>query len=311
MGFNKKGRNEAKARETQAFNDMRSATQAAEKARADYMANFATRNKGMIAMQESAFGRVRGYETGQDIGKRMAGMHSALRAGAQGVMGAQRLTSGMGTNALAQQDPRYAQKLQSLASRNLASQIGGALAEQSAAAYQQDIGTAMGTSQFLNTDMLAGVGGMSEAVQNYGNVGNFASRIRKTEIEESQRAFNNLMGVANFAVGAVTGIGGMMNASKMIGKMGAQTAGQVAGQVGSSVASSILPNLGGVIPGSITAAPMSTMVDSMAPTGGLGGALMRLGNANQRNSIFNNFGFNGFNFNPSGYGHSPNRFRFP
>lgn len=209
MGFAKKSRKAAQAREKQAFDDMRASTQTAEKARQDYMNQFAERNKGMIGMQESAFGRIRGFETGQDIGQRMAGMHSALRAGAQGVMNAQRLTSGMGTNALAQQDPRYAMKLQSIANRNIASQIGGALAEQSANMYQQDIGTAMGASQFLNADRLAGVSGLNEAVQNYGNLGNFASRIRQTEIARSQAIFNNIMGVANFAMGAVTGFAGM------------------------------------------------------------------------------------------------------
>lgn len=201
MGFNGRAKREAKAREAAAFNSMQASASFADQARRDYLANFATRNAELIGLQERAFGRIKGFETGKDVGQLYAGLSSRLSAGADVVRNAQRLTSGMGTNALAQQDSRYMAKLQNVANRQIASQLGRSMAEGATALYGQDLQTGMATSQFLNADRQAGMQAVGQSVADFGSLGNFASRIRGTEIAQGQAMFNNLMSVGQFGLG--------------------------------------------------------------------------------------------------------------
>lgn len=194
---------------------MQTAARNAEAARTKYMNEFSTRNAGLIGMQNRAFERIKGFEAGQDVGKMYAGLSGTLNAGADTVRNTQRLTSGMGSNALAQQDPRYMAKLAAVGNRQIASQIGRALGEGAMQMYTGDVNKAMQATQLLNADQLAGIGEVGKSVADWGNVGEFSTQIRKMEMERSKQIFNNIIAGINTAMGVVTGIAGVANAPKM------------------------------------------------------------------------------------------------
>lgn len=215
-----KSRKRAQENQLAAFNSMQNAARNAEAARTKYMNEFSTRNAGLIGMQNRAFERMKGFEAGQDVGKMYAGLSGTLNAGADTVRNTQRLTSGMGSNALAQQDPRYMAKLQAVGNRQIASQIGRALGEGAMQMYTGDVNKAMQATQLLNADQLAGLGEVGKSVGDWGNVGEFSTQIRKMEMERSKQIFNNIVAGINTAMGVVTGISGVANAGKLAGAAG-------------------------------------------------------------------------------------------
>lgn len=192
----------------------RGAAQSANAAYQNYYGTFGSRNKGIIGMQRRALERAKGWETGRDVGKNMAGLATMVQGIADTNRKVMEMTGGMGTNALAQSNPNYMRKLMASTLRKSNRESGYQLAALANQQYQQDINTGMQTSQFLNADRQAGLGFLGQGVGNMLNVAGAQSNLYQARQQMDAQKLAGFMGMANLGIGALTGVGGIMSAMK-------------------------------------------------------------------------------------------------
>ena len=209
MGVGGNARKQAQANQNQAYQNQLLATQKAEADAQAYKANFNTRNAGIIGLQQRSQGRLNRLEKGDDIGSIYNVLGNTLTEGADAVKQTMGYTQGLGTNALAQQDSRYNQKLQSVAQRQIASQMGRSLVGGVLGERDRDTGIVMDTSNYLSGDERYGLGMNQQNVSNYGSLFGNASTIRQMEMQRAQMAWSQMQGILSGASGLMSGLGGL------------------------------------------------------------------------------------------------------
>lgn len=182
MGFIRKNRGErdkASAAQERAFNEMTKSLQRAEQARNEYRAGSAERMKGVKEIGDKALARFQAYERGEDV----SGIHPMLAKQIGDIsnkyQAMSRMTSGMGSNALAQRDPRYMQKMQNVALRDLAKTQGNLVASGAAQARDRDLGEYINAKGSLMGEERFGLGlydtGFGQASNVLGGAGQWRS----------------------------------------------------------------------------------------------------------------------------------------
>lgn len=209
MGFGSASRKKAQAQQNQAYQNQLSATQKAEADYQAYKSNFNTRNAGIIGLQQRSQGRLNRLEKGDDIGSIYNVLGNTLTEGADAVKQTMGFTQGLGTNALAQQDPRFNKKLESVAGRQIASQMGRSLVQGVLGERDRDTGLVMDTSNYLSNDERYGLGLNQQNISNYSSLFGNASQIRQMEMQRAQMAWSQFGNILSMGSGLMSGLGSL------------------------------------------------------------------------------------------------------
>lgn len=225
MGFGSKSRKQAQQRQQQAYNSQQQAIQQAQAQRDAYNADFDNRNADIIGIGQRSSRRLRDLERGVDIGSVYSTLSNTLNQGANAVKNTMNFTGGLGTNAFAQQDPRYQQKLRSVAERDISKGLGQALAQGALGERDRDTGLVLDTNQYLSNDKKYGLGLTGQTVGDFSNLFGNSTTIRQQEMQRAQQAWGTFGNILSIGTGLATGFGGLASTFGLFGSGSSATGG--------------------------------------------------------------------------------------
>lgn len=236
MGFAKKSRKEAKRRQEEAMAMQRQAYADSQRMAQEYQNSFNTRNAGILGLQKQATDWLANYNAGTDVSKLNPAFAKYAQETAGQVQSTMQVANRLGDRMGGDKD--YQAKLNSLATRNIASQLAGLQEQSLMSELNNQRGILMDTSNFLNQDSRAGFGMQSELFGMTNSIFNNATTKRNMEIQRSNMMMNNLMqGIAG-GISAFSAVGGFGGISSLFG--GGASA---AGGAGNLVSNSAVANL--------------------------------------------------------------------
>lgn len=210
MGFGKKSRKEAKRQQEEAYRRQQRQADQYDAMTQAYRNNFDKRNEYIIGLNERSGQRIEQFDRGEDITRIYPLLANTLTQGANAVRNTMDYTSGLGTNAYAQQDERYLQKLKSVAGRDISKALATAMVQGTNAERDRDTNLLMETSQYLNADRMAGFGLANNSFNMANTMFGNATTKRQMEIQRSNAMMGNLMNI----------IGGGLSGFSMAGGFG-------------------------------------------------------------------------------------------
>jgi hypothetical protein len=209
MGKTSSESKNASAAQAAMFTDIRERLRKSDEDRDAYRRGTAERMRGIRGIEEGAFKRFEAYERGEDVGS----IHPMLAKQMGDISGnyqaLSRLTSGMGNNALAQNDPRYMNKMQNVGLRDLAKAQGGMMASASAQARDRDLGEYINAQGALTGEERFGLGLFDTGFGQAGNLMGGASQWRSGAMAETQAQQATAGNVINGVTGVMGGLGAM------------------------------------------------------------------------------------------------------
>lgn len=180
----------------------------------DFINTFDTRNKDAIRAKDAAYKRAFDYQSGKDVSSIFRGESATLRAVADQAKAINRLTGGLGGNALAKQDPRYMAKLQNVAGRQLGRDLGYAMVQAGQNAYGQSMGEALNISQMLSSERQAGLGMFGQGVASQMNMAGLQQNYLGYRQQADMAGWQKAMGIVGAVGGALSGAGALTSAIK-------------------------------------------------------------------------------------------------
>lgn len=193
MGFGSNSRKQAQQQQLQAMQQQQQAFQNAQAQAQQYQSNFNTRNAGILGLQTSAQNWLRRYEKGADVASLNPAFVKNAQETADSVQKTMMVANRLGNNAMVKGDAGYQNKLNSVASRNIAKGLAQLNEQGLMSELDNQRGILMDTSNFLNADSRAGLSLNSELFSMTNSLFNNATTRRQMEIQRSNMMMGNFM----------------------------------------------------------------------------------------------------------------------
>ena len=208
MGKNSAENKAAGLAQKQMFNELVGSMRKAEAARETYRAGSAERMKGVKGIGERALKRFEAYDRGEDVASIHPMLASQMGDISKNYQALTRMTGGMGTSALAQQDPRYMQKMQSVGLRDLAKSQGSMLASAGAQARERDLNEYINSRSAEIGEERFGLGlfdqGFNQSASALGGAGQWRSGAQ-AEAQRQGMIAGNIIGGVTGLMGGIAG----------------------------------------------------------------------------------------------------------
>lgn len=209
FGFGKKSRREAKQAQEASMRQQQQLFEQTQSMFRDYQAGFDKRNAGIMALQSRAQKWLDDYDRGVDVAKLNPALAKTLMDSANITTRTMQVANQVGNRAMVQGDKGFQQKLNSLAQRQMYRDMASLNEQGLMAERANQTGIMMDTSNFLNSDRMAGMN-LQGNLFGMGNslVGMYTNKYNQ-EVARSNAMFNNMMGLISGGVGAFTSIAGL------------------------------------------------------------------------------------------------------
>jgi len=195
---------------SRAIGQAESQANTASQAGMDFYNSFASRNRGLLGIQNQLNKQVKGYMSGKDVSSVFKGQKALLDAVAQQNRGIMEMTGGMGTNAFAKSDPRYMRKLQNVAGRKMRAEQGRQMVQGAIQQNDANISTLGNIRSALTQDQLSGLTALNQGFSNMANVAGLYGNKFNASMSQDAATRAGIMGMINLGIGGITGIGGLM-----------------------------------------------------------------------------------------------------